>query len=424
MSSINKELNYGTAVYYKIYESLGLPQFFGSFSSYYNLPFDFNAVVFAICYFNIECKLNDPLDLRFLNKRRCIFDFTDATTENIKKVFEILKEYEHHLVPFIEERTKDIITTKTQKIKHSPNPMVVMKSLAYLMRCLFFKTVRDAGYEITKEPLFTLLNQGTILKRSYTDEGYIHVNRAFGIYAEEANPLNVQSLMAIYGIDASLPMRNYAELKAALKVDFPLNPCIKAESPETLPPAEPDFSNIGNKPGVVEDSSKKLHDLNFLFPDGARRSRERLRQGGGAEAISDLPVVSPLPPPPPAEAAADAEPKAEDNTEAADTAEPAGGAKTAKGRKSAAKSAKAAADENEDPHIPAAPGRPARTPEQRKAAAAANLAKARDARRRKLAQAKAAETEAARAAVKKKPGRPRRNAVKGSTDNSSAQQQQ
>lgn len=286
MSAINKELNYGTAVYYKIYESLGLPQFFGNFSSYYNLPFNFNAVVFAICYFNIEGKLNDPLDLRQLNKRRCIFDFTDATPDNIKKVLEILKEYEHHLVPFIEERTKDLITTTAQKIKHSPNPMVVMKSLSYLMRCLFFKTVKDAGYQITKEPLFTLLNQGTILKRSYTNEGYIHVNRAFGIYAEESNPLNVQRLMALYGIDASLPMRNYAELQKALKVDFPLNPVIKTETPEELPPAERDYSNIGNQPGVAEDGRKKLHDVNFLFPDGARRTRERLRQKRNTKAAA------------------------------------------------------------------------------------------------------------------------------------------
>ncbi len=275
--ALHKELNYGTVIYRQIYSDLGLPDFFKQAASK-GIAFSLDAVIFAICYFNIEHKLNEPLDLNALDKRRSIFDFSTATAKNVAQALEIFKTLEPVFVPLINERTQHLIKSKSQAVKHSPNPKVVLKSLAYMIRCLFIKRVQDAGYKVPKEPLFTLLNEGTLLKRESPEVSpYRKVNKAFGIYGEEGKTLTVRKLMEIFGIDAAKPMRNYAELKAALKPDFPLNPQIAKETPHKLTEPEQAPADIDDKPAT--DHHVKQNTMDYIFAQ--RRIEKSLHDTAG-----------------------------------------------------------------------------------------------------------------------------------------------
>ena len=264
VNSLYKELNYGTAVYRRLYCDLGLNVYFRSVSAAHQLPFSFDTLIFALCYFNIERKRSEPLDVANLDKRRCLFDFSCATADNIQQALPIMAELEPEFVPYINERTRKLLKLASQGVKHSPNPKVVLKSLAYMLRCLFILWVQRAGYKISKEPLFTLLNTGTILRRGVNeDEGYHKVNKAFGLYGTETNHLTVRKLMALFDIDAALPMRNFAELTDALRLDLPLNPAIKKETPEVMTEPYDATQDIDDKPATAH--IVPTYGVDFLF---------------------------------------------------------------------------------------------------------------------------------------------------------------
>ncbi len=261
-----KEVNYGNAVYRVIYEELGLHEYMKELGEKAKLDFDLDAVIFAICFFNVEYKLSDPLDIKDLHKRRCLFDFSQATEENILAAMSLLQDKEPDFYKFITKKSAKLVKKPSQMVKHSPNAKVVLKSLAYIIRCLFISRVLDAGYKIAKEPLFILLNDGTILRPSDEEvsEGFLKVNKAFGRYGKGSDDqlLTVRKLMQIFNIDASLPMRNAKEILQAIPVNLALNPVFYS-CPQGLKPCA-DQCDIDLK--VVQVKSV-VKGTDFLFAE-------------------------------------------------------------------------------------------------------------------------------------------------------------
>lgn len=247
-----KELNYGTAVYRLLYEKFGLHDFFARKQKELRLSFDLDAVMFALMYFNIEPKLTEPLDLAHLDTRRCLFDFTLADAGTIQQALDSFTFYEEEFEEFIHQQAKKVMPEAEHYLKHSPNPKVVLKSVAYMLRCVFIDIVHEAGYTIAKGPLFLLLNEGTILRPGdRPEDGLQKFNKAFGTFGTAGNTLTVRKLLAIFDIDAAAPMRNAAELKAALHVTFPLCEEIR-NIPRRLSGSRTDTpADIDEKPGSV-----------------------------------------------------------------------------------------------------------------------------------------------------------------------------
>lgn len=261
-----KEVNYGNAVYRVIYEELGLHEYMKKLGEKAKLDFDLDAVIFAICFFNVEYKLSDPLDIKDLHKRRCLFDFSQATEDNIIAAMSLLQVHEPDFYKFITEKSAKLVKKPSQRVKHSPNAKVVLKSVAYLIRCLFIARVLDAGYKITKEPLFILLNDGTILRPTdeSVSEGFLKVNKAFGRYGSGTDDqlLTVRKLMKVFNIDASLPMRNATEILKAIPLHLALNPVFYS-CPQDLKPCE-DPCDIDLK--IVQVKSV-VKGVDFLFAE-------------------------------------------------------------------------------------------------------------------------------------------------------------
>lgn len=268
-----REINFGSAIFRLIYEKLGLDKYFAQKTQFYKLDFNLDAVVFCICFFNVEHKLNAPLDLTALSRRKCIFDFDEVTPERIKKTLEVFQLFEGEFLPYINKKARNLIKNKSQQVKHSPNSKVVLKSLAYLIRSVFLNKVADAGFNITKEPLFTLTFEGTILRPSDEDlsQGFVHVNKAFGLYGgknESDELMTVRKLMQIFKLDPTLPMRNAKELKKALKVHFPFNKEFY-QCPQKLPKPEGE-PDIDLKEALDQH---KIEGVDFLFTNNNKRTR-------------------------------------------------------------------------------------------------------------------------------------------------------
>lgn len=262
----SREINFGAVLFRIIYESLGLHRFFKARQDELQLDFDLDAVVFCICFFNIERKLGEPLDLKDLARRRCIFDFDEVSLQLINRTLEVIQLFEPELLSYVNRKAAKFVRNRSQQVKHSPNSKVVLKSLAYLLRSMYINKVADAGYNVTKDPLFTLTFEGTILRPSEPDnsKGFVHINKAYGRYGTGSDDkvITVRKLLAVFGIDAQVPMRNARELKRAFKVRFPYNKEFYT-CPQRLPalPADHKF-DIDIKDA---EDTHKIEGVDFLF---------------------------------------------------------------------------------------------------------------------------------------------------------------
>lgn len=269
------ELNYGAAVFRIVYEKLGLPRFFAKKSELFQLDFSLDKAVFCICFFNVDHKLSDPLDLKDLSRRRCIFDFSDIDEACVERTLDTLQLIEPELLTFVNKKVADKVKNRTQMLKHSPNPKVVLKSLSYLIRSQFFLAVAGAGYQVPKEQILTVLYEGTILRyadSAYPEKGFVKVNKAFGRYGtgeDDASLLTVRKLCAIFGVKAQKPMRNAAELSRAFKVSLPFNQEFYAVN-QDLPPDRSE-TDIDLKVG---EELQKIEGVDFLFADEKHVSRK------------------------------------------------------------------------------------------------------------------------------------------------------